>query len=127
MLSYILKKRSWWEHPVIDLWTIPHTLSGALLAYAVIWFGINLWLGLGIGIAIAIGWEIFEKITHISDVEHHTNGASDVIVAQIGYGAGVWLFTTYTTIGFGAGIAACLLLIFGGISLLGWLSHHWYG
>lgn len=127
MLDSLLKNRALWEHPVLDLWSIPHALSGTLIAYAVLYFGVDLWLGLGISIALAALWELFEKLTHISDVEHHTNGLSDVVVAQLGYGAGVWLFPVYAGTAAGTAALAAATIIFAAVSLLGWLSHHWYG
>lgn len=124
-MQSLLKNRALWEHPVLDLWSVPHLLSGTIVAYAVLWLGVDPWLGLGISVALAVVWEIFEKVTHLSDVEHHTNGWSDVIAAQIGYGAGWWLFAALPA--HAAWIAGAAVLVFAALSILGWLSHHWYG
>ena len=127
MFKRILKDRSLWEAPVLDLWTLPHLLSGTFVAWAVVQLEFNLWLGLGVSIAIAILWELFEKVTHLSDAEHHTNGPSDIIVAQAGYGLGAWVFLAHK----GSGVDTLVLLaaaaIFIIVCILGWLSHHWYG
>lgn len=125
MFGHLLKDRSLWEHRYIDLWTIPHALSGVLIAYGCTWLGISPWLGFGASVAIALLWELFEIITHISDVEHHTNGIGDIIVAQVGYGVGIWLLSTYP--GSTAAIVAVAATVFAGVSILGWVSHHWYG
>ncbi len=127
MLDFILKNRRLWERPILDAWSIPHALSGALVAYALVQLDFNLWLGLLVGIAVASLWELFEKITHLSDVEHSTNAWSDIIVAQAGYGLGVWIFTAYAGTGIATAILVIVGIIFAATCTLGWLSHHWYG
>ncbi len=127
MLNRILKDRSLWEAPIIDLWSIPHLLSGTLVAWVAVQLGVDLWIGLGVSIAIAVLWELFEKVTHLSDAEHKTNGPSDIVAAQIGYGLGAWVFSTYQ----GTSIDTIVFLgtagVFVVVCILGWLSHHWYG
>jgi hypothetical protein len=123
---WILKKRSLWERHVLDLWSIPHTLFGTLIAYACLAFGINVWRGLLLCIVLAALWELFEKITRLSDVEHRINGWSDVIVAQVGYGVGILLFIT-TDAKVDTVIASASASVFVLVCVLGWLSHHWYG
>jgi hypothetical protein len=127
MLSRILKDRSLWEAPYVDAWTIPHFLSGLFIGWMIVTLEFNIWLGLGVSIALAIGWELFEKVTHLSDVEHHTNGPSDIVVAQVGYGVGVWLLLTYGGSGIDTIVLAAAAIVFVVVSTLGWLSHHWYG
>lgn len=127
MLDALLKKRSWWEAPLVDLWTLPHLLSGVLIAYGARLYGVDFWTGLFISFSIATLWEVFEILTRISDVEHHTNGASDIAVAQIGYLAGAWFFWKYAGTLLGTSVFIAAAALFATISALGWLSHHWYG
>lgn len=127
MLTYLLKNRSLWEAPLLDLWTIPHTLSGVLIAYAAMLWGIDFWTGLMASFILATLWEMFEVITRISDVEHHTNGASDIFVAQVGYGVGAWALPAHLGTGVDIFVIGIVALAFLTICVLGWLSHHWYG
>ena len=125
MLNALLRNRRLWEAPLLDLWSIPHFISGSLIAYCVFYLDISVWLGLGLSIVIAIAWELFEIATNISAVEHKINGASDLVLAQLGYGAGFWLFSAYPALALG--IVSCLALVFVAMCALGWASHHWYG
>ncbi len=127
MFGRILKNRRLWEAPLLDMWTIPHLLSGFFIAWAILRLTIDPWLGLGLSILIAVFWELFEKITHLSDDEHHTNGPSDVVAAQIGYGAGIWTFFAYAGTGTDTILLVLAAAVFIVICILGWLSHHWYG
>lgn len=127
MLHTLLKNRSLWEAPLLDLWTIPHTLSGVLIAYGALLLGIDFWTGLLISFAIATLWEVFEVITRISDAEHHTNGASDIFVAQVGYCVGIWALSTEFGTSIDTLVITIVAIIFATLCVLGWLSHHWYG
>jgi hypothetical protein len=127
MLSALLKNRRIWERPVLDAWSIPHFLFGAILAYAIVQLGVNLWFGLAVSIVLAALWEGFEKLTHLSDAEHSTNAKSDILVAQAGYGLGVWLFLAYHNTGIDTIILVGAIIVFIIVCILGWLSHHWYG
>jgi hypothetical protein len=127
MLDALLKNRRLWERPILDAWSIAHTLSGVLIAHVLILMGVNFWLGLVLSIAAASLWELFEKVTHLSDIEHSTNAFSDIVVAQIGYCAGAWIFIAYAGTGIDTVVAIISGIIFAVICVLGWLSHRWYG
>ena len=127
MLTYLLKNRSlFWQGKTLDLWTIPHTLSGLLIAYVFVLMEWNTLVGFFVALGLAILWEVFETKTGLSKKEPHLNGLGDVVVAQIGYIGGLYVFAKAGGTVLDAKIAAAAFLIFSAISLLGWASHRLY-
>lgn len=75
--------RSLWEQPFVDLWAIPHTLFGVLVASVVAFLGWSMSWGVVATIALAILWEFLEELG--GTTEYFSNRISDVIVATLGY------------------------------------------
>ncbi len=82
---HISDYRFFWEQPVLDLWSIPHILSGVIFFFIFRAFRVHPYLGLVANLAIAILWEVFETVTGISAKEYRTNALSDIVFAEIGY------------------------------------------
>ncbi|HVY72989.1 MAG TPA: hypothetical protein VG984_03000 [Candidatus Paceibacterota bacterium] len=122
-----LNRRSTWRGNYIDLWTIPHFISGIVIGYIIFFFDIEFVSGFWIALSIGIGWELFERITHLSRTEAYTNSLSDIVAAQIGFvGAYCFLekFNSPTT---EAPIIIFLCVTFGALCLLGWRAYKYYG
>lgn len=124
MLTYLLKNRSvFWQGKYFDLWTIPHTLSGFLIAYVFVRMEWNTLVGFFVALGLAILWEFFETKTGLSKKEPHLNGLGDVVVAQIGFIAGLYIFQTQVN---DTSIAAISFFMFSIVTVLGWTSHRFY-
>ena len=77
-LCIVLRVRSndWGrEGKVIDVWSVPHFVTGSLFAL----FGI----GLGWVVPVAIVWELVEVFSHVS--ENGPNRVADVLLATAGW------------------------------------------
>lgn len=73
-----------WEHEFVDLWSIPHTLFGVVIAFGVAAFNKSTrdgWMFVTVG---ALLWELFEIVGRIT--EHTSNQIIDVVIALIGFG-----------------------------------------
>lgn len=127
MRKPFLLRRSTWRGRFIDVWTVPHVLSGIIIAYA----GIVLhrpyaevfWIALCVG----IGWELAERITRLSRTEAYTNSLSDIITAQLGFMAGWWAFARINNMFASAAITVVLCAIFGAVCLFGYRAFKYYG
>ena len=85
MLHTLLTTQAYWAGTYVDLWTIPHTLFGVLVAFVVPLTASGLWVGFGLVTAGAIVWELVERITGVGNVEPITNSLTDIAVAMAGY------------------------------------------
>ena len=92
MFSWLITNRSLWEQPYLDLWSVPHTLVGVLIAFGARFAGFSFRNGILLSIFATSLWEGLEVVSGISHVETLSNQFSDIIVAQIGFGL-VWHFT----------------------------------
>jgi hypothetical protein len=83
--------RLWEEGKYVDMWSIPHILSGVIMAGLFNWLGIGFWLNLLLSTALMIGWEFFELFV-LGVHEHMTNKVMDVVTGLLGF------FTSYSLI-----------------------------
>lgn len=76
--------RDIWKHGTyIDLWSVVHLGSGALLGSLFFYFGINFfWSGI-ITLALLILWELFEVLIKIN--ESRKNVLADIIIGMAGF------------------------------------------
>lgn len=68
---------------VIDYWSIPHFLFGAVTALASVVFSVPGRYGLLATFLFAIGWEFFEKKVKIG--EHVRNAIADVVLPILSF------------------------------------------
>jgi FtsH-binding integral membrane protein len=73
----------YWEGRFIDLWSIPHFLTGVVIALIIVFFGQSFMTGFLVTMAVAIAWEIFEILIKVHEI--NTNSITDIFVALIGY------------------------------------------
>ena len=126
MIPDTLKERKWWERPFVDLWTIPHTLLGVLVAALRLVVGASTLQGWYLLAVMAIVWEGIEYVTGISKVEAPTNSVTDVIVALAGYAvASAALPVLRPTVWFSVVVMVSATL-FMAVVLLGWHAHRYY-
>ena len=74
----------WAEGKYVDLWTIPHILSGVIMAGSFYWLGFSFWPNIISSIILMIGWEFFE-LHFLGIHEHLSNKVMDVVTGIIGF------------------------------------------
>lgn len=125
MFESILVNRDLWEQPLLDLWAIPHFLSGVLIAAAFILLARSLVSGFFFAAFIAVAWELFEHATGISTVEATSNIITDVVVLMVGFLA-VVPFRSHVSEGKGQWLVGSISVAHIATTLLGWLSYQQY-
>lgn len=120
-------RRSTWRGMFIDLWTVPHCISGVVIGYLIYFFTISFSVGFWIALCIGIGWELFERITRLSRTEAYTNSIFDIVAAQVAFCGTFYLLERYNNPGLEAIIIAILCALFGGLCLLGYRAFKYYG
>lgn len=109
----------WAEGKYIDLWSIPHVLSGIILFMIFQYLGMGFWFNFILATIIMTWWEFFEE--HFMNVnEYITNKIMDVVTGIIG-----WLVIYFLIVYYGVSkifpyflitVAIYLLLNFWGLS-----------
>lgn len=89
-----LLKRDWWERrDGIDLWSIPHTLFGVMMAFTPYFLDLSSQEVLAITIGLAILWEFFEPLIGVK--ESSINAFLDVFFSILGYMAASTALAAY--------------------------------
>jgi hypothetical protein len=122
ILYRIVSDRRLWEQRYADLWSVSHTISGALVAFALLWLGFTLWPALALSICIAVIWELFEKVTKLSATEYFTNNITDILFAQVGFLA-FWFTLGAAPLSQRLSAFVALAIVFAVIVGLGWYSY----
>lgn len=120
-------RRSTWRGTYIDLWTVPHLISGIIIGFLIYFFHISFSVGFWIALCIGIGWELFERITRLSRTEAYTNSVSDIIAAQLGFCASFYLLQRFNNPSLEAAVVTILCALFGVLCLLGYRAFKYYG
>lgn len=127
MSTPFLYRRSTWRGTFFDLWTLPHVISGMLIAHVALIFEMSFGAAFWMALAIGVGWELFERITHLSRTEAYTNSLGDIVGAHVGFMMGWGLFS-YITDGQNTMIVVLLLCaLFALICFFGWRAFRYYG
>lgn len=85
----------WAEGKYVDLWSMPHILSGVIMGGVFNWLGFNFWLNLTVSAVLMISWEFFEL--YALDVhEHLSNKIMDVVTGLLGFFMMCSLINKYT-------------------------------
>ena len=82
---------------------------------------IGLWAAFSINLIIAILWELFEEIVKLSGAEYLSNQFADVVIAQIGFAIGIFIYDRRHQKSYRI-LTYILIGDFIVISLLGWLA-----
>jgi len=125
MFQKLLTNRALWEQPIWDLWMIPHIISGILIALILRKMKFGLWTAFSINLIIAILWELFEGPTGLSGAESLSNQFADVLIAQVGFAIGIYLYNQRYRKGYTL-LIYILSGVFIAVSLLGWLAYRNY-
>jgi hypothetical protein len=73
-----------WKHGRhLDLWSVVHILSGALLAFSCYWLNLSFWTASLISLAALILWEVIEWLLGI--IEPSVNVTVDIVVGVFGF------------------------------------------
>lgn len=126
-MSKFLNRRSTWRGDYIDLWTVPHLISGIVIGYVLYFFDVSFGSGFWIALSIGIGWELFERITRLSRTEAYTNSVSDIVAAQIGFVGAYYALLKFNSPSTEGPIVIFLCIAFGVLCLLGWRAYKYYG
>jgi len=122
----LFTNRAVWEDHYFDLWTIPHTLFGFVMAFGFAHFGLPASYSLIATIFIAILWESIEYLSYIP--EFVTNQIVDVAIALVGFGIAtlliMYVFKTPEDIKKWFYIFVIALTI---TSVIGWFAWFQYG
>jgi len=73
----------WKEGKYVDLWSIPHILSGIVLGAILFSLGVSFVPSLVISLVLFVGWEAVEVFVGIK--EHITNMTMDVVCDLLGF------------------------------------------
>ncbi len=127
MTRPFLYRHNTWRGAFVDLWTSAHAISGIVLAYAAmqisIEFGTAFWMTLSIG----FGWELLERVTHLSRTEAFANSFSDIAAAQLGFVAGWWVFNNFQDSSVALVMILGLGIIFTLVCFFGYRAFKYYG
>lgn len=83
MKKYEDIKFSWGEARYLDLWAIPHLLSGAALAFLLLSLGGLRAFSYGITFLVLAGWELGESLFGITEARE--NSILDVVIGVFGF------------------------------------------
>ena len=121
-IARFMGARRFWEGRYVDLWSIPHVISGALIAFALIRLGFGFWSGLALVAALASGWELFERFTTLAKTEYPSNSLMNIVFAVLGYLLFRW-FAVLNARAMRVGVSYVLLAAFVVLVLFGWASY----
>ena len=113
--------RLWDEGKYIDLWTVPHIMSGVIMAGLFYWLGFGFWTNLLASAGLMVIWEFFELYA-LGVHEHMTNKVSDVVTGLLGFAATYSLINKYS-IGRLVPYLIAVFIIYAFLNTWGYLSY----
>jgi hypothetical protein len=127
MARPFLFRHSTWRGTFVDLWTVPHVISGLVISYLALLAHMSYDTAFWMALSVGIGWELIERITRLSRTEAYTNSLSDIVGAQLGFIGGWWLFSHLASHMFGLIIILAISALFSIICLFGYRAFKYYG
>jgi hypothetical protein len=115
--EHFVRSDIWAEGKWLDLWSVPHFLSGVVVAFCLHFFSFGIPASFVIAVLLLIAYEMFEVITRIEEM--WTNRLMDVVVGMTSF-TPTFLFipsmsTNELTMTFGLVLTADIIL-----SAIGW-------
>ena len=86
----LIRTDIWREGKYLDLWSVPHFLSGMLVALCVRYLGLATGPAFVIALIILIAYEFFEYFADIKEM--FTNSVMDVVVGMVSFAPTFYLF-----------------------------------
>ncbi len=134
----LLTNHALWRGAFVDLWSIAHIIAGMGIAYLVYLYAsesfgeevlVRLWWWRGVATALLLGtaWEMFERITGLSNTEAFTNSLTDILCTPVGFALGMFLFRRYRESWQRAAVLACFGAAYLVIVYLGYAGFRYYG
>jgi hypothetical protein len=115
----------YWEGPFLDLWSVPHMLTGVLIALLVVVLKVSFLTGFFITLAVAILWELFEIATKVYEIK--TNSVVDIVIALVGYSLFFYIPKWFNLDNKGTTtLLAILLVVFLATVITGWIAYKHY-
>ena len=81
------------DKSLLDIWSIPHFLSGIIIGLPALQYGFGFTSALLIVLGLSIFFEIVEEVFHVD--ESHINKIGDIILGFIAYICGYYFFITF--------------------------------
>ena len=75
----------WKRKKYIDLWTVPHILTGTILASFFYWLQFDFLLNILISTILLISWEFIEYFIILDVKEKLSNSISDILAGWLGF------------------------------------------
>lgn len=72
-----------WEGAFIDLWSIPHFITGAIIALIAVIFQVSFLTGFFVIMLISVAWELYEILANIYEIG--TNSVFDIVISLVAY------------------------------------------
>ena len=79
----LVRTDAWREGKYLDLWSVPHFLSGMVMAFCIFFLGFEVRAALVIAFLLLVGYEMFEVIAKIE--ETRWNRTLDVVVGMASF------------------------------------------
>lgn len=114
-----------WRHGrYVDLWSVVHLLSGAVLAVGCYWLGYGFWTAAIVSFALLAAWEVFEWVIGI--IEPTVNVAVDIVLGLAGFLLGAyWHYSLGNT--FDALLFGSIAFVTFALSAWGFLDFYFRG
>jgi len=115
----------YWEGAFIDMWSIPHFLTGVVIALVLVLLNTTFLTGFLITLFIATGWELFEITFKIYEIP--TNSIVDIILSLIAYSLFFYIPRWFSLDSKSTSILLYIMIvIFIILMILGWVAYRYY-
>lgn len=113
----LIRTDIWREGDYLDLWSVPHFLSGMVVAFALYFFGFEARSAFVIAFLLLIAYEMFEVIAEID--ETRWNRTLDVVVGMVSF-TPTFLLAPQMGVELALYVFICVTCADGVLSFLGW-------
>lgn len=114
------ERNIWREGEVLDFWSVPHLLAGALLAALGHYLGLAFWQVAIPSLVLLIGWEFFEMARGIDETV--PNRIMDVVLGVAGFALMIAVFVSFDgNVAFSA--TAVVLFLWAVLNIWGFMTY----
>jgi hypothetical protein len=113
----LIRTDAWREGKYLDLWSVPHFLTGMVVAFALYFFGFETVSAFVIAFLLLVGYEMFEALVKIE--ETRWNRALDVVIGMLSF-TPTFLMVPHLSALHALYLFIAVTLVDGILSFLGW-------
>lgn len=113
----LVRTDAWREGEYLDLWSVPHFLSGMVVAFALFFLGFEARSAFVIAFLLLVGYEMFEAIVKIE--ETRWNRVLDVVVGMVSF-TPTFLLVPKIDLGLAMYVCAVTVFVDAVLSYSGW-------